>query len=260
VLEQTTLETWLQRCSEWPSHFGAEEWELYRAVLASARQRRIPFAIGGALAALTYAGGWRNTKDLDLYLRQADCPALQRILSEQGFTDYYDVLAYDRRWIYRAHRGDIIIDVIWAMANQRTQVDETWLQGPDVRVGSETVRLLAPEDSLWSKLYIIQKDRCDWTDCLNILYGVGPSMDWNRLIRNIGPDTALLAGLVSVFSWITPSRARELPAFVWERLQLRMPDEDPDEETMRRRVNFLDTRRWFFPLQLDNSREVSPSC
>jgi hypothetical protein len=196
-------------------------------------------------------GGWRNTKDLDLYTTQSNTPALKALLAENGFEDYFEVLPYDRRWIYRAHRGNIIIDVIWAMANQRAQVDETWLQGPEVDVAGEKLRLLAPEDSLWSKLYIIQKDRSDWTDCLNMLYGVGPRMDWSKLIRNVGSDLPLLAGLVSVFSWLAPDRARALPLWIWEDLRLRMPEEHLDDNALRQRVDFIDSRPWFYPLLRD---------
>jgi hypothetical protein len=260
LLVETDLEEWLARCSEWPKRFAPEEWELYRSVIAEAGKRHIPFAIGGALAALTYAGGWRNTKDLDIYIVKADCPRFQQILLARGFEDYYDVLAYDRRWIYRAHRDDIIVDIIWAMANQRAQVDESWLNGPEVHVAGETFRLLAPEDSLWSKLYIIQKDRCDWTDCLNILYGVGPHMNWHKLIANAGRDVPLLAGLLSVFTWLAPDRARALPSFIWRELRLSAPDEHMDEAGIRQRVDFIDTRPWFYPLQSNRDREASTPC
>ena len=248
-MAEQTLQQRLQQCSEWPSRFGAEEWTLYHRVIAACHDRNIPFAIGGALAALTYAGGWRNTKDLDIYALKQDRDTLIEILSSLGFEDYFSVLPYDRRWIYRAHQGDIIVDVIWAMANQRAQVDLAWLRGPEIEVDGERIRLLAPEYSLWSKLYVLQRDRCDWPDCMNILYGVGPEINWPELIANVGFDLPLLAGLVSVFGWIAPARARELPQFVWGKLRLHPPMEAIDESTARERTSFLDTRPWFFPFQ-----------
>lgn len=252
-MAEQTLQQQLQACSEWPSRFAAEEWSLYRRVMSTCSERNIRFAIGGALAALTYAGGWRNTKDLDIYALKQDRDSLAQILAELGFEDYFSILPYDRRWIYRAHKGDIIVDVIWAMANQRAQVDPSWLRGPEVEVAGERLRLLAPEYSLWSKLYVLQHDRCDWPDCLNMLYGVGPEIDWPKLMANVGPDLPLLAGLLCVFGWMAPRRAREFPSFIWEKLRLQPPAEEIDESVARERISFLDMRAWFFPLQ--NSQE-----
>jgi hypothetical protein len=248
-LAEQTLPERLQRCSEWPSRFGPEEWSLYSRVMSVCRERNIPFAIGGALAALTYAGGWRDTKDLDIYAAKQDLDGLVQILSDAGFQDYFSILPYDRRWIYRAQKGDIIVDVIWAMANQRARVDSSWLCGPEVEVADERLRLLAPEYSLWSKLYVLERDRCDWPDCLKILYGVGPEIDWSKLLANVGADLPALAGLVSVFGWMAPRRAREFPPFVWERLHLQPPTEEIDESVVRERISFLNTRPWFFRLQ-----------
>jgi hypothetical protein len=196
---------------------------------------------------MTYASQWRNTKDLDMYALCRDRERLIQLLSDLGLTDYYEVQPYDRRWIYRAHRGDVIIDVIWAMANQRAQVDESWLRGPEVEAGGERFRLLAPEEAIWSKLYVLQRDRCDWPDCLNVLYGVGPELDWRRLISNLAADVPLLSGLLTVFVWLAPERAREFPSFVWEELKLQPPQEQVGPHVMRRRAAFLDTRPWFTP-------------
>jgi hypothetical protein len=240
------LQEKLASCAEWPNKFLPEQWATYRRVIAAARERGIPFAIGGGLAAMTYAEQWRNTKDLDIYSLSSDKARLIQLLSELGLADYYEIEAYDRKWIYRSHTGDVIVDVIWAMANQRAQVDEGWLQGPEVEAGGERFRLLAPEEVIWSKLYVLQHDRCDWPDCLNVLYGVGPYLDWRRLLRNLGRDTPLLRGLLSVFSWLAPQRARDLPAFVWDQLSLGRGDVDgPVDGAL---AVFLDSRPWFSPV------------
>jgi hypothetical protein len=246
-LTEESLQEKLARCAQWPEQFEAKEWAIYRAAISSARERNIPFAIGGGLAAMTYASQWRNTKDLDFYIRYCDRERLIELLAEQGLTDYYEVLAYDRKWIYRAHTGDIIVDVIWAMANQRAFVDEDWLRGPEVEAGGERFRLLAPEEAIWSKLYVMQRDRCDWPDCFNVLYGVGPGLDWRKLIANVGPDRPLLSGLMSAFAWLAPARAQEFPSFVWKELKLQAPSEQEGDEVTRQRANFLDSRPWFTP-------------
>lgn len=246
-LTEQSLQEKLARCAQWPEQFLPEEWDIYRNAIAGARERGIPFAVGGGLAAMTYASQWRNTKDLDFYLLYRDRERMIELLSGLGLSDYYEVEAYDRKWIYRAHRGDVIVDVIWAMANQRAQVDESWLRGPEVEAGGQRFRLLAPEEAIWSKLYVLQRDRCDWPDCLNVLYGVGPDLDWSRLITNAGPDLPLLSGLVSAFGWLAPGRAVEFPPYVWRELKLQTPQGPGGPEVMGQRAAFLDSRPWFTP-------------
>ena len=224
-----------------------EEWDIYRAAISGARERGIPVAVGGGLAAMTYASQWRNTKDLDFYILHRDCERMIELLAELGLSDYYEVAAYDRKWIYRAHSGEVIVDVIWAMANQRAQVDESWLRGPEVEAGGQRFRLLAPEEAIWSKLYVLQRDRCDWPDCLNVLYGVGPELDWGRLINNAGTDLSLLGGLLSAFVWLAPERAREFPAHIWNEFGLQPPHAPGGPEVMRERAALLDSRPWFTP-------------
>ncbi|MBV9295991.1 MAG: nucleotidyltransferase [Acidobacteriaceae bacterium] len=242
-----TIEERLARCSSWPERFPREQWEVYKSVIAEARKRGLNFAVGGGLAAMVYAGQWRNTKDIDLYVPAREREEMIRAVTDLGLDDYYAVQAYDRNWIYRSHKGDTIVDLIWAMANQRSVVDESWLRGPEVEVEGERFRLLAPEEALWSKLYVLQHDRCDWPDALNLLYGVGPEMNWRHLFDRVNRDAPLLHGLLSVFAWICPERARELPSWIWSEVQQSQPAEGTNTELMVERARQLDSRPWFSP-------------
>lgn len=242
----------LARCATWPERFPQEQWAIYKTVIAEARKRRLRFAVGGGLAAMVYAGQWRNTKDIDLYIPARERDDMIRTVNELGLEDYYAVQPYDRKWIYRSHKGDTIVDLIWAMANQRSVVDESWFRGPEVEVDGECFQLLAPEEELWSKLYVLQRDRCDWPDALNLMYGAGPDLDWRHLLQRVDGDAFLLAGLLCVFSWVCPERARELPSWIWSELQLNAPDGDSALEITRDRARLLDSRHWFTPTLNDH--------
>jgi hypothetical protein len=186
--------------------------EVYRRVIAAARERGIPFAVGGAFGFGTYTGAWRNTKDLDLYILPRDREAMISVLTEAGLADYYDRLAYDRRWIYRSFADDTIVDAIWAMANQRTQVDEAWLtRGHELELDGERVRALPAEELLWAKLYVVQRDRCDWPDVLNLIGATGATLDWEHLLARIGSDVPVLRGVLSLFHWIAPGSRENCP-------------------------------------------------
>jgi hypothetical protein len=125
----------------------AEEWAVYSEVIRRAQARGIRFAFGGAFATAVYTGEIRNTKDFDLYILPRDREPMIRLMAEAGLADYFERLPYDRSWIYRASRGDIIVDTIWAMANHRTDVDEGWLsRGPEIAIRGERIRAIPVEE------------------------------------------------------------------------------------------------------------------
>ena len=204
---------------------------------------------------MVYACQWRNTKDIDLYIPERERDRMIRLVQELGLDDYYDVLPYDRKWIYRSHKGDTIVDLIWAMANQHSSVDESWFRGPTVEVDGETFQLLAPEEALWSKLFVLQRDRCDWPDALNLLWGVGPEMDWRHLLHRVNGDAALLSGLLAVFSWVYPEGASALPPWLWDELGLMPPKPENARNLADVRARLLDSRPWFTPTLNESANE-----
>lgn len=235
-----------------------EQWAVYREVMLAASEAHIPFAVGGGIAAMAYADQSRDSKDLDLYIVQDNRPAMIDVLTRLGFVDYYDQKPYERHWIYRAFRDGTIVDVMWSMANRRGCVDSRWLRGPMFCIDDLHIRLLPPEEILWTKLYVLQRDRSDWTDALNMLYVVGGSLNWNRLFDRVGEDIGLLAGLVAVFRWLAPGRAGNLPSFIWRRLQIDPPAGESAPEYRVDRARLLDTRPWFTPM-MDEEHRLTPS-
>jgi hypothetical protein len=227
-----------------------QQWAVYEPVIRAARERGLAFALGGGLAFSHYANRWRNTKDLDLYLMPGDKDTMIEVLGACGMKDYFDVHDYDRQWIYRSHNGEgIIVDIIWQMANYRAQVDEGWLtRGEIVRIHGWPLRLLPVEELLWSKLYVMQRERCDWGDLLNILYSRAARVDWGHLLARVGEDKRVLAALVEIFTWACPDKARELPVWLWGELGIESPHGGvrlPDVDTQH--IRLLDSRDWFGP-------------
>jgi hypothetical protein len=234
---------------EWTAAIPEEQWAVYREVIRGIRARGLPFALGGAFAVATYTGRWRNTKDLDIYLRPGDRGPAIVVTQEAGLEDLFDRQPYVLDWIYRAHRGEIIVDLIWGMANDRAHVDDTWLTaGPTLDVHGEVLRIVPPEEMIWAKLYVLEKDRCDWPDIFNILHAQGERLDWNHLLDRLGGDLPLLQGALAVFAWLGPGSAQKLPAWLWPRLGLAEPQPHPSADALRSRADLLDTRPWFAPL------------
>ncbi len=246
-MSQTTLSNRAHYLTRWSELVPEPEWRTYQEVIEEVHRHKVPFALGGAFAVASYTGAWRNTKDLDLYVLPQYREKMVDILTGLGLTDIFERAPYDRWWIYRSSRGDTVVDVIWAMANHRAQIDELWMSGPELEIRGSRVKILPVEAMLWDKLYIMQRERCDWPDVLNLLYSAGDSVDWEYLLFRIGEDTPLMAGVLSVFRWLAPGRARELPPWIWERVGLPPALDGMPPPIEKRRVDLLDRRPWFGP-------------
>jgi hypothetical protein len=234
---------------EWTQEIPDEQWRIYRRVIEVLAQKEIQFALGGAFALAAYTGRWRNTKDLDLYVLPQDRQEVIDLLSALGMEDYFEIEEYDRSWIYRAYQGEVIVDTIWAMANARVEVDPLWLRrGVRVPVRGLELPVLPVEELIWAKLYVLQRERSDWPDVLNLVHAAGPAMDWDHLIQRLGDDLPILAGMMALFRWLDPMRARQLPESLWERLHLPQPEAGGTREVVEVRASRLDSRPWFYSL------------
>jgi hypothetical protein len=229
----------------WADAISSGEWRIYRSAIRALRNEGIEFLVGGGFARAAFTGHWRDTKDIDFYVRPQDRQRAALALTKAGFADYFKKLPYDRAWIYRSYRRNVIVDIIWAMANQRAQVDDAWFQhASKLTIRGERVSMVPPEELLWCKLYIIQRDRCDWTDIFNLVHEHGPQMDWPRLIRRVGEDVPLLRAMLTVYGWLCPADFKKLPPFLPRRLKAA-------ERTMRSRaatydrIRLMDSRTWF---------------
>jgi hypothetical protein len=168
------------------------------------------------------------------------------ILTDCGLTDYFDKKPYDRQWIYRGNQDDVIVDTIWAMANQRATVDDPWLnRGPMIRMFDRQLRAVPAEELIWSKLYVMQRDRCDWPDIINLVCAGGSHLDWGHLINRVAEDLPLLKGVLTVASWVSPQQVLSIPKRVWDSMGLPMPKIERDPDGRPARPDLLDSRPWF---------------
>ena len=229
----------------WSSRLPDDQWQVYQRVIQEARRAGVGFAFGGAFATAVYTGELRNTKDFDFYILPDDRDAMTQAISDAGLTDYFERLPYDRSWIYRASEGDVLVDAIWAMANQRAVVDPLWLsRGPLVDIRGEQLRAIPIEELIWSKLYVLQRERTDWGDVLNLIAAQADFIDWDHLLGRLATDAPLLTAALAVFAWLDPHRARSIPESVWHRLGL-VPTQPDDSPGATSRASLIDTRPWF---------------
>lgn len=231
---------------DWQMRIPDSEWAVYSRVIREVHSAGIRFAFGGAFATAVYTDHLRNTKDFDFYILPGDRDRMEQALTRAGLHDHFERLSYDRRWIYRASQDDVIVDAIWQMANYRAQVDERWLaRGPEIVIRGEALRAIPIEELIWSKLYVLQRERCDWIDVLKLIDAQSASIDWDHLLDRLADDAPLLAGALEVYSWLAPDRAGQIEQRLWERLRLPYPTLIPNPELSPARAGLLDSRPWF---------------
>jgi hypothetical protein len=239
---------------DWTALVPAEDWAHYARVMDACDERGVRYVLGGGLAFSELSGRARNTKDLDLYVLPGQRELAVEALLSAGFHDYFDELPYDRTWIFRGRLEPVIVDLIWTSPNHRIMVDDAWLScGPAVQIHDRCVRLIPPEDLIVAKLYVLQKDRCDWTDLFNILNDQAHAMDWDRLLDRVGQrDAPLLGGLLSTFRWLCPNDSRGVPEHVWVACGLLPSNQAPDPGPREDRAWLLDSRDWFGPKPINH--------
>jgi hypothetical protein len=222
-----------------------DQWSVYRDAIAAVRKTGLPFMLGGGFALAAYTGRWRNTKDIDFYVLPSDRQKFIDAITRAGFSDYYDQVPYDRGWIYRGFKDGTIVDLIWSMANRRAEAEESWFEhGKEILVRGESLKVIAPEELLWCKMYVMQRDHSDWPDVLNLLYATATELDWQRVLEHVRDDLPVLRAILTLFAWLCPTRATELPGSLKRRLNL-APSQPVAREEEDRRIRLLDSRHWF---------------
>jgi hypothetical protein len=232
--------------AEWGSLIPQDQWQLFLSGASALEAAGVPFLLAGAMALASYTGHWRNTKDVDVVVRPRDHEAAIAALKRAGFEDYFPRQAYDRSWIFRGFKSGVLFDIIWELPNHRVQIDDEWFERARALWLRGKPFLAAPaEEIVRVKLYVMQRERCDWVDVLNVLAGAVEDIDWPWLVERMDRDVALLQGALAVFNWLCPARAQQMPEWVRERFALADIAADDLAAMEERRVRLLDSRPWF---------------
>jgi hypothetical protein len=200
----------------------------YREAMDVLTRAHVPFLVGGAFAFLHQAGIDRSTKDLDLFVRPSDVHRLLDLCKAAGYQA--ELVSH---WLAKIRSPDGFIDVIFSSGNGIAVVDDQWFEhATEQNVLGVTVLVAPGEESLWSKAFVMERERFDGADVAHIILAYGERLDWGRLLERFGTHWRVLLAHLVLFGFIYPSARSRVPVAVMEELLGRLTSElhAPDAE------------------------------
>jgi hypothetical protein len=221
----------VQSASEAALQIDPVEQEAHGRALALLQDAGLSPMVGGAYAMRTNAGLWRDTKDLDLFLRKDRVGEALQLLARAGYrTELTDPL-----WIAKAFDGPYFIDLIFSSGNGIATVDEEWeRRAARAEVLGRDALIVPAEEMIWQKAYIQERERFDGADIHHLLRCRGAQLDWEHILRRFGDHWPILLGHLVSFRFAFASDKDQVPSWVMRNLIDRLRDEDDDPAATER--------------------------
>ena len=200
-------------------HLEPETQQFYCQALSALAEAGVPFLVGGAYAFERYTGIARHTKDFDVFVHPRDVDAALGALSAAG----YRTERTFPHWLGKAVMGDDFVDVIFGAGNGVAVVDDEWFAHavPDEVLGLPAW-LCPAEETIWSKAFIMERERYDGADVAHLLHAAAERLDWRRLLRRFGPHWRVLFQHLVLFGFIYPADRHRIPPSVMRTLTRRL--------------------------------------
>jgi hypothetical protein len=239
-----------------PTHevLSSEARDFYRRAMTTLQEKNLPFLVGGAYAYARYTGVVRHTKDFDIFVRPRDYERILEALAGIG-CDIENSFAH---WLGKAHCGENFVDVIFSSGNGVAKVDDLWFEhAVDEEVLDIPAKLIPAEEMIWSKSFIMERERYDGADISHLLLHCADQLDWQRLLYRFGSngDWRVLLSHLVLFGYIYPGEAPRIPDHVLETLTERLHRKDGDTPAenrlcrgtiLSRSQYLIDIERWGF--------------
>ena len=196
--------------------------------LSTLKNAEIPFVVAGAYALHLYTGIYRDTKDLDIFLKREHVERAMESLGSMGFqTNMHDPV-----WIAKAYANDeYFADLIFSSGNGVAIVDDHWIEAANPGVVHGLPILVAPaEDIIWSKAFVCERERFDGTDINHLILARGKQMDWKHLMMRFEPHWEVLMAHLTFYRFSYPGQRDHVPRWVWDELLERARNQHNEPE------------------------------
>jgi hypothetical protein len=234
---------------------GADEAPIraaYLRAMSALADALLPYLVGGTHALCHYTGIERSSKDFDIFIRRDDLDNVMAALAGAGFKTE---LTYPH-WLGKAHGPAGFLDVIFSSGNGLSNVDDTWFEfAAEGTAFGIPVKLSPAEEIIWSKAFIMERERFDGADVMHLILARAEKLDWARLVRRFGPHWRVLFAHLCLFGFMYPSERNRIPAWIMAGLMGRLDHEmrtKPPAERMThgtlvsREQYLVDLEEWGF--------------
>jgi hypothetical protein len=197
--------------------------DFYRRSLDLMNNSGIPFLVGGAYALNFYTGISRDTKDLDIFIQPEASESVLKLFAKAGF----ETSLTFTHWLAKATWGGHLVDIIFNSGNAISEVDDKWFEyARDGELFGIKAKFTPPEEMIWSKGFIMERERYDGADVNHILLACAKKLDWDRLLARFGPNWRILLSHLMLFGFVYPSERGLIPNRVMSVLSTRLEEEN----------------------------------
>lgn len=135
----------------------------------------MPFLLAGGLAAWA-RGGPATEHDVDLCMRAEDVERAARALEEAGMKIEHP----PEEWLVKAFDGDVMIDLIFEPEGNPVD-DAMFERADDMSVQAATMRVMAVDDILVTKLLALTEHHLDYDGLLELARPLREQIDWDTV-------------------------------------------------------------------------------
>lgn len=194
----------------------------YGELLRLLHDARLPVLVGGSYAFSQLTGIERQTKDLDLFIRRADWPRLAALAQAAGWRA--DLLY--PHWLGKVHHAPHFADTVFCSGNGLSPVDDEWfVHAHSAELFGQRVQVVPAEENLWTKAFIMERERFDGADVAHLLKACAGTLDWQRLLQRFGAHWRVLLAHLVLFGFIYPDERDAIPPALIDELLARMRTE-----------------------------------
>lgn len=202
--------------------------DFYCQALKLLHTAEIPVLIGGTHAFERYTNIQRDTKDLDLFARPADVSKILEVFAAAGYTTEMAV----SHWLAKAYDQGNFVDIIFNSAHGQLPVTDSWFEyAVEEQLFGIPVKICAPEEIIWSKAYVMARDRFDGADIAHLILTYGDRLDWQRLVTQFGEHWRVLFSHLVLFGLIYPGQRSRIPHWVMQQLSQQLEQESQPAAT-----------------------------
>jgi len=186
----------------------AEQSRVYREALVVMNESGVKFGVGAGFARYVYTSIWRQTKDLDIFVKPEELRTLMDALKHAGF----ETEVKDRSWLAKAWKDGHFLDLIFGTGHGQLPIDDGSFEGSQQeKVLGVLVYLIPMEEMIASAAYIAGRNRFDGPEIAHLIQSAKGKLDWQRILARLGENRELLLWHLILFDFIYPGHSNYLP-------------------------------------------------